>query len=517
VIQTLATTTNFVIQFNDAFPFAKQRAQKLQQSAEADFATLRAWFQNTSGFGSSNRVTLLVDTKNLAVNNGYHTNGTTLVVMHHFNSQGADPMADDAVMGLFIAEIIEVLMSCRDVQTNNVTWVENHSDGEGLSRMAVGLLHPASYYNGTYLKGPYVNGWLQSATRHDWISSNEASDTDGDSFGCSLLFLYWLHSQLGHSMTDIITKAGPTLEATYHALTGKSGAYNTFTQFLAPFFPIGQTAALKTDNPFPIEVGQQRTVQLDFTEQSNGATSVASEGTVHVSPFFLCPAKDYHYQILNTPQLLRCTATVTGFAQPVFEWTVNGTVVAGSATIHPNATVFTDIPADPSKQNSINEAITIHCNDAGDTSTYLAMSHELDITNGDNLGHEQLTIKVSVREQFASSDKVVTAGTTLLDAQQLLYEPQFYADKAKCQAAFWAIIKRLEGELAYNPIPIILTLPDPPPDLYRAAKVIEQIVSDVRSVAAKDPRLANQLATAIGGALQVSPQLFGANVAAGKG
>jgi hypothetical protein len=42
MIQTLAMTTNFVIQFNDAFPFAKQRAQKLQQSAEAEFATLRS-------------------------------------------------------------------------------------------------------------------------------------------------------------------------------------------------------------------------------------------------------------------------------------------------------------------------------------------------------------------------------------------------------------------------------------------------------------------------------------------
>ena len=205
MIQTLATTTNFVIQFNDAFPFAKQRAQKLQQSAETEFATLRSWFQNMAGFGASNPVTLLVDTKSLAWNNGYHPNGTTLVIMNHFNSQGADPLADDAVMGLFIAEIIEVLMSGRDVQTGKITWHEANSDGEGLSRMAVGMLHAASYYNGTYLGGPYVNGWLQSAARDDWITKNELSDTDGDSFGCSLLFLYWLHSQLGHSMTEIIT------------------------------------------------------------------------------------------------------------------------------------------------------------------------------------------------------------------------------------------------------------------------------------------------------------------------
>ena len=60
MIQTLAMTTNFVIQFNDAFPFAKQRAQKLQQSAEAELATLRSWFENTIGFGAANPVTLLV-------------------------------------------------------------------------------------------------------------------------------------------------------------------------------------------------------------------------------------------------------------------------------------------------------------------------------------------------------------------------------------------------------------------------------------------------------------------------
>jgi hypothetical protein len=114
-------------------------------------------------------------------------------------------------------------------------------------------------------------------------------------------------------MTEIITKAGATLEATYHALTGQSGGYAAFTEFLAPFFTIGQTAALKTDNPFPILTGEQRTVQLDLEQQSSGAASVASQGTVHVSPFPLCPAKDYHHKILNTPKLLRCTADVSGF------------------------------------------------------------------------------------------------------------------------------------------------------------------------------------------------------------
>jgi hypothetical protein len=318
-----------------------------------------------------------------------------------------------------------------------------------------------------------------------------------------------LQSQLGYSITDIVTKAGPSLAATYTALTGQSSAYAKFTQFLAPFFPVGETAALKTDNPFPILTGQQRTVQLSFTELSNGFSTIASQGTVDVSPFILCPVKAYTYRLLNTPKLLRCTATVTGFAQPVYAWKVNG-IAAGSGTIHPTATVYTDIPAEPGQQHSVTETITLNCADIGSTSTYLAMSDELDITNGDHLGHEQLIIQVSVREQFASTDTVTAAGTMLLDTQELLYDAQFYIDQAKCKAEFMADITRLQGELAYNPIPIILTLPDPPPDLYNAAKLIEQIISDIRTIAVKDAGLANQVATAIAGALQVSPQLFGA-------
>jgi hypothetical protein len=515
MIKTLGTTTNFVIQYQDNFPNAKQRAQKLMQSAEGEFAQLRNWFKNTTGFGPSNPVTLVVDTKYLASNNGYFTNGTSRVVMNHFDSQGTAALADDAVMGLFIAEIIEVLMACRDFQTGKVTWISNNSDGEGLSRMAVGLLHPGSYYNPTYLGGPYVNGWLQSATRNNWISTNEPSDTDGDSFGCSLLFLYYLRYQLGYSMTDIITKAGANLEDTYKGLTGQSGGYTKFTQFLAPFFPIGQTSALKTDNPFPLKSGQQRTVHLSLAQESDGIDTVASQGTVHVSPFFLCPAKDYHYQIMNTPVRLRCTASVTGFAQPVYEWTVNG-VAASGGTIHPTATVYTDDPAHPDKQNSANQTIALNCSDVGDTSTYQNLSHEFDITNGDNLGHEQLTIEVAVHEKYASSNKVTTVDWALLDTKELVYEPQFYTDGAKCEEGFKKVWDRISGELAYNPIPIILTLPDPPP-LYRSMKVFEQIVSDIERVAAKDPKLADQIATALGGILQVSPKLFGGKRLEGAG
>src|SRR5258707_245661 len=90
-------------------------------------------------------------------------------------------------------------------------------------------------------------------------------------------------------MFNLCTKAGDTPEKTYKALTGNSGGYSDFTQFLAPFYPVGQTPSLKTDNPFPLLAGQQRSVQISFSEESNGPDWNQGEGSAHVSPFILCP------------------------------------------------------------------------------------------------------------------------------------------------------------------------------------------------------------------------------------
>lgn len=507
MIQTLASTTNFTIEYQDNFPNAIHRAQKLKADAETEFAQLRSWFKNTTGFGTGNRVVLQVEQASLASNNGYHTDGTTKVVMNPFDNLGVSDLADDAVMGLFIAEIIEVLMSCRNSQTGTTTWIENHSDGEGLSRMAAGLFHPDGYYQ--VLGGPFVNGWLQSANRNNWISQNESSDTDGDSFGCSLLFLYWLRSQLGFNMTDMITKAGSTLEATYKNLTGNSGAYAAFTNFIKPFFPAGETATLKTDDPFPLLAGQQRTVQLTFDEVSNGASTIASQGIAHVSPFVTCPAKDYHYTIYNQSVRLRCSANTTGFGQPVYTWKINGQAAGSFGSVTPTTTVYTDAPSTPFHQNSATEPVTVNYQDDGNTSTYQGMSHELDLTNADHLGHESLQIEVSVHEQYASSDTVSTAGQATLDTQLLKYESQFYVDGAACSQAFH---RKLSQYLEYNWIPIILTLPDPPPDLYAGIRILEQVSREIAAIAKQNPAAAAEITRAVGAKLGVSERLLGAGV-----
>lgn len=209
MIVTLGQTENFTVEYQDNFPDALRRAQALRHSCEFEFATLRQWFGVTRGFGSSNRVTLQVETASFASNHGYSENGKTIVIMNpfdtnHFLAPGeiavSQSDADDAVLALFVAEIAEVLMSYNNKNSPNAlqSWNPKGSDGEGLSRVCAALFHPAGYYNVIRQQG--VNPWLQSRTsstkRNDWITKTEPSDGDVDSYGCSIIFIYYLHTQL---------------------------------------------------------------------------------------------------------------------------------------------------------------------------------------------------------------------------------------------------------------------------------------------------------------------------------
>jgi hypothetical protein len=94
--------------------------------------------------------------------------------------------------------------------------------------------------------------WL-NCSRPDFVTTNDATDTNYVSIGCSTLFLNYLRFQLGHALTDIVTKGGPTLQNTFENLTGSTvSAFADFSTLLATRFPPGQPVSLADDNPFPI-------------------------------------------------------------------------------------------------------------------------------------------------------------------------------------------------------------------------------------------------------------------------
>jgi hypothetical protein len=176
---------------------------------------------------------------------GYRKNGGTQVTMNCFNGDPNPGLADDAVRALFVAEFVEVLMSYNDINKNEVTWGPRYSNGEGLSHVLAALFYGDAYYQ--KLGGPFVNDWMTQG-RPDWISKTEHTDGNSLSFGCAIVFIYYLISQLNYSIAAIVANGGATLAETYKNLTGLN--FGPFASLLAANF--SATTVLPTDNPFPL-------------------------------------------------------------------------------------------------------------------------------------------------------------------------------------------------------------------------------------------------------------------------
>jgi hypothetical protein len=167
---TVLLTSNFQIQYDPMeysgrgeFSGVQARAKAFLTGCEPDYTTLCEWFGVAvgAGFGPSNRVIITL-TKSVreASNTGYSISHPKMRVNPELGS------SDDRVLGLFVAEMIKILMSFKGA------WNPGDSSGEGLSRVAAELLHP-QFGNG------FVNAWLAShrgthrtslLDRDDWVA-----------------------------------------------------------------------------------------------------------------------------------------------------------------------------------------------------------------------------------------------------------------------------------------------------------------------------------------------------------
>jgi hypothetical protein len=269
-------TTNVKFQFDDSaftatqIPQVRARAQAMAAACEADFATLCEWFGvvASKSFGPTSQVVVTLDGSiNGGVNSGYSTHNSQMTTNPEIGG------SLDFAMFIFIAELSEVFMSL----TGGLA--PGFSGGEGLSRVAAELLHPAS----AIVK---VNAWLlddptkdpsaavaDDAFQKDWISQNfeggplkkngkfVPGDQDVYSVSCAMLYLFYLKSQLDFTLPQMaqtmpqVTKTGAsTLARLYQQLTHATvPAYPQFKRFVDVHFPVG-SPFLTTNNPFPLSL-----------------------------------------------------------------------------------------------------------------------------------------------------------------------------------------------------------------------------------------------------------------------
>lgn len=504
--QTLQST-NFSINYDPALkPNSAKRANAILSVCESELAELENWFGVSGGFGTNNRITVNVtgaDTTG-ASNQGYKTNGTTNMTIDAQDANNNDTNAAEIVRMLFVAELVEILMGYRKTK-GLASWNAGDSNGEGLSQLCAILRFRQGH--ALYYGQPWVNTWMQLPDRdgsnHDWISNPEKTDKNAESFGAALLFLFYLKDQLNHSVESIIQAGGSTLESTYKALTGQAGAITAFRNLLNPYFPIGKTPSLKTNDPFPLrEPGRRQVTITPDAEPIPGAATRVRSGLASVSPYFTCPVDVYSYEIDSTPQALTSVATAKGFAQPVYRWRVNGVDVPNTGTIKPSASVTVDEPNAPGQKTTSVMPVPIDCNVTSDPFT-----STLVMNFGSTVGHIDVTIEALAHEKYVSPE-IETNGIDWVTVanEVLLWEARYYRDRQKCKDRVDRIIHDyVRVDPFFN---ILFTLPDPPQDYVRVLNQLQQLSVALKQMQRRSPAKARRLEQTLEATLGVKPALL---------
>src|SRR5437667_4841997 len=195
------TTTHFAFEFDQTLnaPAAAALSAALNQNAERDYNSIASWFDGLTPAGVPFRVKINPPSTTRSGSNDRHRNITIDLGATTDFAQAQE---------VLVAEVIEIFMVAQ-----NQGWDPGRSHGEALSQAAGFLLYPSK---ATGLDGPQT--WLDrpdprnGAFRPDFVSVTDPTDTNKWSYGCGLLFVYYLESELGMSVRAIVQAAAVTLE-----------------------------------------------------------------------------------------------------------------------------------------------------------------------------------------------------------------------------------------------------------------------------------------------------------------
>lgn len=221
------------------------RTNAMIAACENDFNLISGWFGN---------IALTVSTP-IAVN----------VVPGPYASAGWGPPitltpgnASNAILCryLLVSEVTEMFMLAQNRGWFAPDGSNEGSAGEGLSRFLasqflVSIGQPAA------MPGfGLANSWMISP-RQDFVNNVDTGDHGIDAkTGCSILFIYYLFTQLGFTINQIVAAAASELSGVYANLTGDtSDPFPFFKQLLDTAYPGTQTiGGANPDNPFPVGI-----------------------------------------------------------------------------------------------------------------------------------------------------------------------------------------------------------------------------------------------------------------------
>jgi hypothetical protein len=155
---------------------------------------------------------------------------------------------------VLIAEVTEMFMLAQGGGWFASDGSNEGSAGEGLSRFLASQFLISIGQPPTRPGFDIANSWMNSP-REDFVNNVDETDHSiSPKSGCAILFIYYLFTQLGFTINQIIAAQAPQLSGVYANLTGDSSdPFPFFKQLLDRGFPGTQTiGGVNLDNPYPL-------------------------------------------------------------------------------------------------------------------------------------------------------------------------------------------------------------------------------------------------------------------------
>ena len=242
-------TTHYQFQYDDSLAGAggpePARTNAMIAACENDFNLMSGWFGN---------IALTVSTP-ITVN----------VEPGPYASAGWGPPirltpgnASNAIVCryLLVSEVTEMFMLAQNKGWFAPDGSNEGSAGEGLSRFLASQFLVSIGQPPAMPGFGLANSWM-SGTRQDFVNHVDTTDHGIDAkTGCSILFIYYLFTQLGFTISQIVAAAASELSGVYTNLTGDpSDPFPFFKQLLDTAYPGTQTiGGANPDDPYPLGI-----------------------------------------------------------------------------------------------------------------------------------------------------------------------------------------------------------------------------------------------------------------------
>jgi hypothetical protein len=252
------TTAHYQISFDTALSTADghNRALGLMNSCEADFTMMGGWF---SGVGFEFHFPLPVQINNLSGGASWSDAPDITVDFGTSPTVTLKPGSGTPVnflRYLLVSEVTEMFMASQKKgwyqNTSLFSGADEGSKGEGLSRFLGVQFQLANGLGNVPPAGFGVTSFWLNSLRADFVTNEPDDNQPNSTTGCTTLFLYYLHDQLGYSINSIIGAGSSNLAGVYQNLTGKADAWPSFINLVNSCYPPGFIYSPPADTIFPV-------------------------------------------------------------------------------------------------------------------------------------------------------------------------------------------------------------------------------------------------------------------------